>query len=415
MNCYGPIQILSNKKQEIYEEFLEVLHANIKTKSNQIFILQGDFNAKIGRSSIKSTHKGHFSRGCENKNASLLNEFLAINNLTATKTLFKHSTRHLTTWQEKLNNKMVFYTIDYIITQQKIISYIKNSRSYSGIKLSTDHRLVKVILQIPEPHQLWKKPKQQNTKLTYQKTLYCNAKKTKMMSFNEDSINDVKSINGGFMEEVDNFKYLGGWMKCCQHDVKARKAQAWMACQKLIKIWKSSMSREIKIRLFLVTVESLLLYNAETWTLISTLTKSLDGAYTRMIRMALNISWKQHVTNEELYGDLPKFNCKIRERRLRLAGHCIRHREEIASKLVLWQPLARNPKRGRKTINYVDTLAKDTDLESTKEIENAMLNRGESWRSFITIYIYIYILVLGFAKGCHKTSFEAISSRCRIQ
>ena len=87
MNCYGPTQILLYKKQEIYGEFLEVLQANIKTKLNQILILQGDFNAKISRSSIKSTHKGHFSRGCENKNGSLLNEFLAINNLTATNTL----------------------------------------------------------------------------------------------------------------------------------------------------------------------------------------------------------------------------------------------------------------------------------------------------------------------------------------
>ena len=131
-------------------------------------------------------------------------------------------------------------------------------------------------------------------------------------------------------------------------------------------------------------VESVLLYNSETWTLTSALTKSLDGAYTRMLRMALNISWKQHVTNEELYGDLPKLRCKIRERSLRLAGHCFRHREEIASKLVLWQPLARNQKRGRKAINYVDTLERDTNLESTKEIENAMLDR-ESWRSFITL------------------------------
>ena len=75
MYCDGPTQILSNKKQEIYEEFLEVLQANIKTKSNQILILQGDFNAKIGRSSIKSTHKGHFSRRCENKNGSILKNF----------------------------------------------------------------------------------------------------------------------------------------------------------------------------------------------------------------------------------------------------------------------------------------------------------------------------------------------------
>ena len=75
------------------------------------------------------------------------------------------------------------------------------------------------------------------------------------------------------------------------------------------------MSREIKIRLFLVSVKSVLLYNSETWALTSALTKSLDGTYTRMLRMVLNISWKQHVTNEELYGDLPKLSCKIEEHR----------------------------------------------------------------------------------------------------
>ena len=81
-----------------------------------------------------------------------------------------------------------------------------------------------------------------------------------MMKFNEDSTNNMKSISGGSTEELDNFKYLGG----CQHDMKARKALAWMACLKLKKIWKSSMSRGMKSRLFLMTVESVLLYNSET-------------------------------------------------------------------------------------------------------------------------------------------------------
>ena len=96
-----------------------------------------------------------------------------------------------------------------------------------------------------------------------------------MMSINEDSINDIKSISGGSIEEVENFKYLGGWIKCCQHDVKARKAQTWMACHKLKKIWKSSMSKKIKIRLFLVSFESVLLWNSETWALTSALSDSI--------------------------------------------------------------------------------------------------------------------------------------------
>ena len=144
------------------------------------------------------------------------------------------------------------------------------------------------------------------------------------------------------------------------------------------------MSIKIKTRLFLVTVESVLFYNSETLALTSALIISLDGAYTRMLRMSLNISWKQHVTNEELYDDLPKLSCKIKKRRLRLAGHCVCHPEEIASKLVLWQPLVRKPKRERKAINYVDTLVRDISLESTKKIKNAMLDR-ELWKSFITL------------------------------
>ena len=32
--------------------------------------------------------------------------------------------------------------------------------------------------------------------------------------------------------------------------------------------------------------------------------KSLDGTYTRMLRMALNVSWKEHMTNIDLYGNI---------------------------------------------------------------------------------------------------------------
>ena len=82
---------------------------------------------------------------------------------------------------------------------------------------------------------------------------------------------------------------------------------------------------------FPCTFESVLLYNSETWSLTKQMEKSLDGAYTRMLRMALNASWKQHMTNEQLYGHLPPVSSKIAARHLRLAGHCIRHPEEIAS------------------------------------------------------------------------------------
>ena len=47
-----------------------------------------------------------------------------------------------------------------------------------------------------------------------------------------------------------------------------------------------------------------------------------------MLRAALDIdiSWKSHTTNKELYGDLPKITTNITMRRLRFAGHCKRRK-----------------------------------------------------------------------------------------
>ena len=100
-------------------------------------------------------------------------------------------------------------------------------------------------------------------------------------------------------------------MKSSEDDIKVRKALAWVACNKLRKVWTSSLKRSIKVRLFIATVESVLLYNCDTWTLTKQMEKSLNGVYTRMLRVALNVSWKQHLTNEELYGDLPKITSQI--------------------------------------------------------------------------------------------------------
>ena len=49
--------------------------------------------------------------------------------------------------------------------------------------------------------------------------------------------------------------------------------------------------------------------------------KALDGYYTRMFQDAFDISWKSHITNKELYGDLPKITTNITESRLRFAEH----------------------------------------------------------------------------------------------
>ena len=143
-----------------------------------------------------------------------------------------------------------------------------------------------------------------------------------------------------------------------------------------------TLSKRIKIRLFIATVESVLLYGAETWTITKSMKKQLDGCYTRMLRMALNVSWKQHITNIQLYGELPPVSTKVQQRRMRLAGHCVRHEDEVANKLVLWQPTDGHANRGRQKITYVDNLQQDTGLGNIREMQTVMMDRG-CWKGCV--------------------------------
>lgn len=209
--------------------------------------------------------------------------------------------------------------------------------------------------------------------------LHLNAKKTEVMHFNQEGDATIKTRNGNALKSVDNFKYLGCWMKSTDKDFEIRKALAWSACHKMKRIWSTNLKRNIKVRLFVTTVESILLYGSETWTINKVMEKRLNGCYTRMLRMALNVSWRDKLTNEQLYRDLPPVSSKVGYRRLKLAGHCVRHPEEEASKLVLWQPTIGRMNVGRRAITYIDTLMRDTNLASVNELRTSMMDR-EDWR-----------------------------------
>ena len=118
------------------------------------------------------------------------------------------------------------------------------------------------------------------------------------------------------------------------------------------------------------------LYGSETWTVT---TKMLDGCYTRLLRSALNISWKAHITNEQLYVDLPKVSDKIKKRRLQFAGHCLRSCGQVVSDLVLWRSVHGKRGAGRPLMTYVDLLCQDT-RQTPAEIKTPMENR-HVWRA----------------------------------
>ena len=82
--------------------------------------------------------------------------------------------------------------------------------------------------------------------------------------------------------------------------------------------------------------------------------------YTKLLRKALNRSWKDHICNDVLYNNPKKASEKIKERSLKLAGHCVRHPEITANFDLLWTPKYGSRGRGRPKFSYIDQLKRDT-------------------------------------------------------
>ena len=52
----------------------------------------------------------------------------------------------------------------------------------------------------------------------------------------------LKTRDDEVIEPVENFKYLGSWIIESEHDFKDGKASAWIAYNKMRKVWTSKLS-----------------------------------------------------------------------------------------------------------------------------------------------------------------------------
>ena len=209
-----------------------------------------------------------------------------------------------------------------------------------------------------------------------------NGPKTKFMAYNIEIVQPLHTLDGTALELKEDFKYLGSWADSSTKDIDIRKALAWKALNDMNRIWTSNMRIELKRKFFVATVESILLYGCEAWTLTKAMEKSLDGTYTRMLRRALNVHWSDRVTNVTLYGGLPKLSNKVAARRLRLAGHCLRHPDLGAHRLILWEPTHGHRCRGRPATTYVNQLKRDSGASTTGEL-SVLMNDRIVWRNVV--------------------------------
>ena len=154
--AYAPTLINSEKFPDIRNDFYTQLESLISNEpNNSILIIGGDFNAKTGSGYTQfNKNMGPYGKGILNSNGNHLLELANRNNLVLTNTTFKHKLAHRATWVSSCNYKNrrnpVRNQIDYMLVRISHLKCVLDSRSYSGLFLDTDHRMVITKIKITD-------------------------------------------------------------------------------------------------------------------------------------------------------------------------------------------------------------------------------------------------------------------------
>ena len=145
-----------------------------------------------------------------------------------------------------------------------------------------------------------------------------------------------------------------------------------------------------------------------------------------MLRAILNKSWRQHPTNQQLFGLLPPITKTIKIRRTRHAGHCWRCMDELISDVLQYTSSHGRAKAGHPARTYMQPLCADTGC-SLEDLLEAMDNR-EVWRErvrnmhadsstrwWLWWCIYIYILEKFMVVTISLGGFEVDQMRYNLE
>ena len=102
---------------------------------------------------------------------------------------------------------------------------------------------------------------------------------------------------------MENFNYLGAiiFNQGSKLEILSRIDQTTAALSRLKIIWRDkNISFAFKVKLMWTLILSTFLYACESWTLIAEIERRIQALEIRCYRRLLNISYKDHVTNEKV-------------------------------------------------------------------------------------------------------------------
>ena len=140
------------------------------------------------------------------------------------------------------------------------------------------------------------------------------------------------------------------------------------------------MGRKVKKKIVKAIVWSVALYGAETWTLRKNEVRWIEAFETWVWRRMEKISWREHITNEEVMarvGETRQLVDIIARRKKNWIGHILRG-EGMLKEVIEGRMLGKRP-RGRKRIGMLDELQ---EKESYGDMKRRAQDRV-GWRGWM--------------------------------
>ena len=128
--------------------------------------------------------------------------------------------------------------------------------------------------------------------------------KTKLQNIGSGPKPPDISVDGNIVESVNSFVYLGSLQSSnnqCRPDLTRRIGLACAVMTSLKRIWSDKrLTLDTKLRIHQTLVLSVLLYAADTWTLLSADVRTLGALHHKCLRQLLGIRWYDRVRNDEV-------------------------------------------------------------------------------------------------------------------
>ena len=196
-------------------------------------------------------------------------------------------------------------------------------------------------------------------------------------------------IKGQRLEEVENFKYLGAIIsnEGSKPEILSRIAQTTAALSRLKIIWgDKNISLSSKVKLMRTLTLPTFLYACESWILTAEIERRIQALEMRCYGRLLNISYKDHVTNEEVgnriqnaVGVHDDLLAMVKKRKIRWYGNI--SRSSGMMKIVLQRTVKGARRRGRHKKRWEDNIKEWTEMEFGDSLRAA--EDREEWKGIV--------------------------------